>query len=132
MIKSRVYEWYRSFKEVCENEDGKHSGCPSTSTVWRSEVNNHERLPHHNQKNQICGETIHGFCTMIMHLPTLHCLYMAFFFIKNNLVMMSQLPCFLDEPLCFTSINIKHIAERAKSYSSKSVLGVGKNAVISV
>lgn len=89
MSKTRVYEWYKRFQDGREDvADDERPGRPSTSTTdenvekVKAMIMNDRRITirevcvRQSEKNaRICGKTIHGFCTTIMHLLTLRCLF---------------------------------------------------------
>ena len=95
MSKTRVYECYKRFQDGREDvEDGERPGRPRTSTIdenvekGKEMVMNDRRITIREVADdvgvsigschEICGKTIHGFCTTILHLLTLHCLFVNF------------------------------------------------------
>ena len=95
MSKTTVYECYKRFQDGREDvEDDEPRGRPSTSTTdenvekVKEMVMNDRRITIREVADdvgisigschEIGGETIHGFCTTIMHLLTLHCLFVNF------------------------------------------------------
>ena len=95
MSKTRVYEWYKRFQDGREDvEDDERPGRPNTSTTdvtvekVKEMVMNDRRITIRQVADdigisigschEICGKKIHGFCNTIMHLLTLHCLFVNF------------------------------------------------------
>ena len=99
MSKTRVYEWYKRFQDGREDvEDNERPGRPSTSTTdenvgkVKEMVMNDRRITIREVADDVgisigsCHEIFFecfgfetpGFCTTIMHLLTLHCLFVNF------------------------------------------------------
>ena len=93
--KKRVYEWYEHFQDGRKDvEDDERPGRPSTSTTdenlekVKEMVMNDRRITIREVADdvgisigschEICGKTIHAFCTTITHLLTLHFSFVNF------------------------------------------------------